>query len=204
MPSQLTKRALEESLKSLLLEKPLGKITIADITDDCGISRMTFYYHFQDIYDLVEWSCEEDAARAIAGNKTADTWQTGLLDTFLSLRENKPFITSIYHDMSREQVERFLVPVVSDLVKDVVDEHAARRCVREQDRDFIARFFAHALIGTVLDWIARDMRDDPQQLVQRVATIADGAIETALDRLEIPGGYVAGSEGSVSEGPAAS
>ena len=203
MPSQLTKRALEESLKSLLLEKPLGKITIADITDDCGISRMTFYYHFQDIYDLVEWSCEEDAARAIAGNKTADTWQTGLLDTFLSLRENKPFITSIYHDMSREQVERFLVPVVSDLVKEVVDEHAARRCVREQDRDFIARFFVHALIGTVLDWIARDMRDDPQQLVQRVATIADGAIETALDRLEIPGGYIAGSEGSVPEGSAA-
>ena len=203
MPSQLTKRALEESLKRLLLTKPLNKITIADITSDCGISRMTFYYHFQDIYDLVEWACEEDAARAIAGNKTADTWQTGLLDTFLALRENKPFIASIYHDMSREQVERFLVPVVSDLVKSVVDEHAARRHVREQDRDFIARFFAHALIGTVLDWIARDMRDDPQQLVQRVAAIADGAIETALDRLEIPGGYIAGSEGSVPEGPVA-
>lgn len=203
MPSQLTKRALEESLKRLLLTKPLNKITIADITSDCGISRMTFYYHFQDIYDLVEWACEEDAARAIAGNKTADTWQTGLLGTFLALRENKPFIASIYHDMSREQVERFLVPVVSDLVKSVVDEHAARRHVREQDRDFIARFFAHALIGTVLDWIARDMRDDPQQLVQRVATIADGAIETALDRFEIPGGYIAGSEGSVPEGPAA-
>ena len=203
MPSQLTKRALEESLKRLLLTKPLNKITIADITNDCGISRMTFYYHFQDIYDLVEWACEEDAARAIAGNKTADTWQTGLLDTFLALRKNEPFIASIYHDMSREQVERFLVPVVSDLVKSVVDEHAARRHVREQDRDFIARFFAHALIGTVLDWIARDMRDDPQQLVQRVATIADGAIETALDRLEIPGGYIAGSEGSVPEGSAA-
>lgn len=203
MPSQLTKRALEESLKRLLLEKPLNKITIADITNDCGISRMTFYYHFQDIYDLVEWACEEDTARAIAGNKTADTWQTGLLDTFLALRKNKPFIASIYHDMSREQVERFLVPVVSDLVKSVVDEHAARRHVREQDRDFIARFFAHALIGTVLDWIARDMRDDPQQLVQRVATIADGAIETALDRLEIHGGYIAGSEGSVPEGSAA-
>lgn len=203
MPSQLTKRALEESLKRLLLTKPLNKITIADITSDCGISRMTFYYHFQDIYDLVEWACEEDAARAIAGNKTADTWQTGLLDTFLALRENKPFIASIYHDMSREQVERFLVPVVSDLVKSVVDEHAARRHVREQDRDFIARFFAHALIGTVLDWIAQDMRDDPKQLVQRVATIADGAIETALDRFEIPGGYIAGSEGSVPEGPAA-
>ena len=67
--SQVTKRALEASLKKLLLEKPLHKITVSDITDDCGINRMTFYYHFKDIYDLVEWSCQEDASRALAGKK---------------------------------------------------------------------------------------------------------------------------------------
>lgn len=47
----------------LLLKKPLNKITINDIAEDCGINRMTFYYHFQDIYDLVEWACLEDAKR---------------------------------------------------------------------------------------------------------------------------------------------
>ena len=63
--SQVTKRALEQSLKNLLLKKPLTKITINDIADDCGINRMTFYYHFKDIYDLVEWSCLEDAKKAL-------------------------------------------------------------------------------------------------------------------------------------------
>ena len=58
----ITKTALEASLKKLLLKKPLDKITIRDLTEDCGISRMTFYYHFKDIYDLVEWICYEDAA----------------------------------------------------------------------------------------------------------------------------------------------
>ena len=43
--SQVTKRALEQSLKNLLLKKPLTKITINDIAEDCGINRMTFYYH---------------------------------------------------------------------------------------------------------------------------------------------------------------
>ena len=70
MVSQLTKRALAASLKKLLAQKPLSKITIADITEDCGVSRMTFYYHFQDIYDLVEWACFEDASRALDGKKT--------------------------------------------------------------------------------------------------------------------------------------
>ena len=51
--SQTTKRALEASLKHLLAKKPLDKITINDIAEDCGISRMTFYYHFKDIYDLI-------------------------------------------------------------------------------------------------------------------------------------------------------
>ena len=62
--SNITKKALEASLKKMMLKKPLAKITIRDITDDCGISRMTFYYHFQDIYDLIEWSCIEDATQA--------------------------------------------------------------------------------------------------------------------------------------------
>lgn len=62
-----TKQILEESLKKLMLQKPLDKITIRDLTEDCGISRMAFYYHFKDIYDLVEWSCLEDATRALAG-----------------------------------------------------------------------------------------------------------------------------------------
>ena len=71
--SNVTKRALEQSLKNLLLKKPLTKITIGDITEDCGINRMTFYYHFKDIYDLVEWACLEDARRALDEKKTYDS-----------------------------------------------------------------------------------------------------------------------------------
>ena len=85
--SQVTKRALEQSLKNLLLKKPLTKITVGDITDDCGINRMTFYYHFKDIYDLVEWSCLEDAKRALDEKKTYDTWQQGLLQNLKRCRK---------------------------------------------------------------------------------------------------------------------
>ena len=68
MVSKLTKRALAASLKKLLAQKPLSKITIADITEDCGMNRMTFYYHFQDIYDLIDWICQEEGERALNGN----------------------------------------------------------------------------------------------------------------------------------------
>ncbi len=110
MSSTLTKRALEQSLKRLLATKPLAKITIADITEDCGISRMTFYYHFKDIYDLVEWCLEEDAASVLNGAQTVETWQEGYLAVLSEVQQNKAFITTIYREMSRERVERFCFP----------------------------------------------------------------------------------------------
>lgn len=64
-----TKIALEASLKELLRTKPIDRITINDLTEHCGISRMTFYYHFKDIYDLVEWVCVEDGKRALQGKR---------------------------------------------------------------------------------------------------------------------------------------
>ena len=108
--SNITKRALEQSLKNLLLKKPLTKITISDITADCGMNRMTFYYHFKDIYDLVEWSCTEDARKALEEKKTYDTWQQGFLQIFEAVRENKSFIMNVYRCVHREQVEAYLKP----------------------------------------------------------------------------------------------
>ena len=69
------KRALEASLKKLLLQKPLNKITINDITEDCGVNRMTFYYHFKDIYDLVDWIMVEDAAKVLEADRALRTGQ---------------------------------------------------------------------------------------------------------------------------------
>lgn len=52
--SELTKRAIQESFKKLLSNQPLDKITVKNITDDCGVNRNTFYYHYSDIYQLLE------------------------------------------------------------------------------------------------------------------------------------------------------
>ena len=94
--SQITKKAIEASLKNLLLKKPFDKITINDIAEDCGISRMTFYYHFKDIYDLVEWACEEDAKKILDGKDDYKTWTQGFLNLFEEVLKNKPFILNVY------------------------------------------------------------------------------------------------------------
>lgn len=187
--SQITKRALEESLKKMLLKKSINKITISDITEDCGINRMTFYYHFKDIYDLVEWSCVEDAARALDGKKTYDTWQQGFQQIFQAVLDNKPFVQNVYQSVNREQVETYLYSLTHNLLIGVIEEKAVGMQVRDEDKEFIADFFKFAFVGLMLDWIRNGMKKDPQQIIDRLSILIEGDITRALNKYRIDKTY---------------
>ncbi len=178
--TNITKKALEASLKKMMLKKPLDKITIRDITDDCGISRMTFYYHFQDIYDLIEWACVEGATAAQQGKKTYDTWHEGLVQIFEAVLENKAFILNAYRCISREQMENFLFSVTYGLIRGVVDEKSAGTSLTEKEKDFIAGFYKYGFVGEMLDWIRRGMKDDHRALARGIALTMQGSIDNAI------------------------
>lgn len=186
--SQVTKRTLEASLKNLLLKKPLDKITINDITEDCGINRMTFYYHFKDIYDLIEWACVEDATRALDGKKTYDTWQDGFLQIFEAVLDNRPFIMNVYRSVSREQVEIYLYKLTYNLLIGVVEEKAEGLNVKDEDKKFIADFYKFAFVGLMLDWIRGDMKENPQSIIDRLGSLMHGNITKALEACRTDGG----------------
>ena len=180
--SNITKHALAESLKKLLLKKPLNKITINDLTTDCGISRMAFYYHFKDIYDLVEWVCLEESRKALQGKKTYDTWQEGLLQIFEAVYENKPFIINAYNAVSREQIENFLFQLTSDLIMGVVkeQEQAVNTTIPDKDKRFIADFYKYSFVGIMLDWIKQGMKEDYGEIARMIAITLHGGIANSI------------------------
>ena len=106
--SNITKHALAESLKKLLLKKPLNKITINDLTTDCGISRMALlsFQRYRTIWSNGHVS--KNHVKLSREKKTYDTWQKGLLQIFEAVYENKPFIINAYNAISREQIENSL------------------------------------------------------------------------------------------------
>lgn len=178
--SDITKRAMSAALKNLLKEKKLNKITVQDIADECGINRQTFYYHFQDIYDLVEWTCIEDTEKVLKENRTYDTWQEGFLSVFDLAKKDKTFIDNIYRSVSLEMIEQYLYRLVYPLLKNVVDEKANGQTVREENKKYIADFYKYAFVGVLLEWIRNDMAESPGQIVDRVSRIVGGAIENAF------------------------
>ena len=171
--SQITKRALASALKELLEHKPLNKITIADITEQCGVNRQTFYYHFQDIYALLEWIYTTDAQRLLEGKRDGDTWQQGFLQVLEYIRDNRALVRNTYHSVSRELLEGYLYRVTYQLMRDVVEERAAGTQVPEEDRAFLAHFYKYAFVGLVLDWIRTGMKGEPAELARRVELVVD-------------------------------
>ena len=179
-----TKAALEESLKRLLLKKQLDKITITDLTTDCGISRMAFYYHFKDIYDLVEWSCVEDGAKALQGKKTSESWTEGLTQIFEAVLENKPFIMNVYRNADRERMENYLYKLTYDLIAGVVEEKSKGLDLTEEDKKFIANFYKYGFVGIMIEWIQAGMKEDIEELVNKMSLTLHDTVTTSVQNFQ--------------------
>lgn len=180
--SQMTKKSLAVSLKKMLAQKPLEKIKVTDITEDCEVNRQTFYYHFKDIYDLLEWVYTNEATRALDGKKTYDTWQQGFTQILDYMLENKSFVLNTFNSVSREYLERYLYNEIQLLLMGVVEEKAKGVSVREKDKEFIADFYKYAFVGLLLDWIKKGMKEKPVDIISRLNTLICGNIEGALEQ----------------------
>lgn len=180
--AEITKRALAASLKKLVGRMPLDKVTVTDIAEDCGVNRQTFYYHFHDICDLVEWIYTKEASQLLAGKTSVETWQQGMQQIFNYLGENRTFVAATYRSAWLGELSRYLDREVRRLLSGIWMEKAGQAPVNPDDRDFILCFYSHALTGLVLEWVEAGMREPQTALAARLETLLPGAFEVALER----------------------
>ena len=100
--AQMTKSALAQSLKQLMADKTLDKITVKEIVARCGVNRQTFYYHFRDIYDLLDWMFINEGyefSRLYPNTAVLDDGQTVVRNLCSYLIENRDMVINIYHSL---------------------------------------------------------------------------------------------------------
>jgi probable dihydroxyacetone kinase regulator len=184
--SEITKQALAQSLKKLMNSTPLAKITVNDIVNECKVNRRTFYYHFQDIYALLEWIFKNEVASVMAENKTYKTWQEGFLRIFYYLSDNRKMVLNTYNSIGREQLETHLYSAVYNLVLNVVDEITVDIEVSQKGKEFVVNFYKVALVGLLLEWIRGNMKENPEQIIDNLNKIISGDTIKALLEFKIP------------------
>lgn len=185
--SDLTKKTLANSLGDLLIKKPLNKITITEIAEECGLNRMTFYYHFSDIIDLIEWTFIDGLKQALEAINNYGTWEDEVSKVFEGLYENKEFILNIYHSVSGDQVEIFLYKVIYNLMVNVVEVFSKGMNISDKDKIFIANFYKFAFAGLIVDWIKNDMQEDPALIIEKLERLMQGNITRALENNRLDG-----------------
>lgn len=182
--SSITKIALADSLKKLLHVKTLDKITVKDIVEDCGVNRQTFYYHFQDIPDLVEWICIDDVDHLIKKKEEYETWEDKFLIVFKIMLEEKIFVENIYHSVSREVLRTNLYRLVYPIIYDEITKKSKGKGLREEDKKFITNFYKYAFVSIVFEWIDKDMYENPEMIVLKVSHLVTGTIDHAVQSLK--------------------
>lgn len=180
--SQFTKKAIKDSLIKLLNSRPLDKITVKDIVEDCGVNRNTFYYYYQDIYALLEDIFETEAKTAMELHKEYDSWQEGLIQSTAFALQNKKAIYHIYNSINRDKLERYLYSISGDLMTWFVQQQAQGLAVSEEDIHLVVIFYKHAVVGIIMEWLQRGMKDDPEMIIRRLGQLFDGNIRHVLAR----------------------
>lgn len=179
-----TKRALAAALKKRLTLTTLDKITIQQLVDDAEVSRKTFYYHFQDVYDLLEWLLIDEGKRVLEGNTTADTWQKGLGNVLEYLQNNRTIILNIFRSVQNDvnYLKVHVTKLILPLMERIFDEQPGHERVAAEDREFILKFYSLGVVELVMTWIESGMKPDAETLMRQINKIFSGSMEITIQR----------------------
>jgi len=177
---KVTKEVFAKAFMKMLEKKRINHISVKDLVEDCGVSRQTYYYHFNDIYDLVEWIFLEETKAVLADNRDIETWQQGYLNVLGWIRNNKTFVVNAYRSMSHEYLETFMYNVLFDLIYPVVEKQAKGKDLKDKNIKFISHFYSLAVAAMGLDWVRTGMKEDPEEIVEQVAMLVKGDFAKAL------------------------
>lgn len=162
----------------------MNKITVKQLVDDCGLNRQTFYYHFQDIYDLLGWIYKTEAIERIAPFRSYHTWTDGFNKIFCYIESNKAFCCNTLNSLGRNHLDAYLYEMTNDLMLGVINELADGMEVSAEDKQFMANFYTLAFTGLVIQWMKNDMKDRPQHIIAKLNVLIEGNFLRALHTYE--------------------
>lgn len=174
------KETFTDTLMDMLNTQSLDTITVKDIVTRCGVSRQSFYYYFNDIYDIVEWIFTREADRALAEYSDIDNWKTGYVRMMKWSKAHRALVMNTYNSVRREYIEYFMNRVLFQYIIRVVETEAKGINVTQEQCEFIANFYTLALNAISLDWIRRQMKEEPEEIAEKVGILLEGDFKKAL------------------------
>ncbi|MBE6547104.1 MAG: TetR family transcriptional regulator [Ruminococcaceae bacterium] len=182
--ASFTKKAIVESFLRLSARKSPDKITVRDIVDDCEINRNTFYYHFQDIYAVMEEIFCLWTAELCAICRTDGDIEEGLRSVALWAQEHKKTVIRFVLCFDRSMLEEYWLRATEDAWTKWVAYRSETAGGTEEAVRYLGTGYAVSFFSILCRWIRASMREDAEGMVRRYAVWLScaGQLLTAYDR----------------------
>ncbi|MFC3883863.1 dihydroxyacetone kinase transcriptional activator DhaS [Bacillus songklensis] len=153
--SIITKKIIAKSLKNLMETESFHKISVSDIMLDCQMRRQTFYYHFQDKYELLGWIYKEETKENITDFIEYEKWENIFNQLFEYFYQNQRFYRNAFKVVEQNSFNEYLFEHTKNLYNKIIDELlvGSGLVVSEEGKSLIASFYSHGFVGTIKDWI---------------------------------------------------
>ncbi len=180
--SSITKKVISNGFKELMQKKPFEKITISDIANVCGINRQTFYYHFQDKYDLLNRIFFNEVITPFANDLTISNWSENLLKMLTVVSNNSKFYINALHTSYNSEFEKYMHQISTKIFSEVIDDVSGKKLIENNDKMFIAEFFSYGIIGSVVSWVNKGIKEPPEVIVKHIVDLVDDCKDYAVRR----------------------
>lgn len=177
-----TKQAMVASLKKIAEKKPLSKITISELCNDCGINRKTFYYHFEDIYALVRWMLEQEALDVVREFDPLTDYKELIHFLINYVDTNNHILSCIYDTMGREGMKRIFLSDFKVCVNVIIEgiEKDINANISSDYRKFLCDFYTNALSGVLIDWFLNRSIRSREEMIHYISLALHASLRSAM------------------------
>ena len=173
------KNLIAETFVRLSDEKNIDKITVKDIVEACGISRQAFYYHFQDLLEVIEWSMEQ-AFEQLLDRSLQEEDPEIVLNDFITASENAaPFMQKLFRSQKREQVERLMARCVRGYLQELISAKGKLPRIPYEDLDIALTFCTYGIVGLLLECCNKKKAVDRETMARQMYRLLQGRIGEA-------------------------
>lgn len=182
MVKQYTKELIKEKFKLIAAKKPFNEITVSEIAKECEINRNTFYYHYEDIYDLLKDLLNDELNKIDQQFNETLSWEESFLEAAKFILENKSAVYNIFQSSQRQMIYNYIFNVCGQVMRIYIETLSKNKEINasNEDKKLIAYFYQAALTGIVVKWIDEKMKDEPEYIVRKLGTLFDGNVERSL------------------------
>lgn len=155
-----TKKAIVDAFWQALDEKPFNKITVKNIVELCGVNRNTFYYHFMDIQQVMEYALKDDVDKLMSISFNPETHMDCLKQILSLMQSRQKAMLHLYNSIQRELFIKTLDSMSLYTVKKYVENSPEISKLPSDEQELVIYYFKCTFVGVMLDWFDSGMEYD--------------------------------------------